>query len=213
PDDGSRKLAGMRVERVSFVNLASDAIRLDGGAQSGVMLVTIADCEVNTCGGSGIVLRHTTTTSIMNGYYHDCREFGLYAEASGVRLFGAAFEHDQLGGTSNDFHAQVRLKLCHGFTLVGCHFEEFADAARPARTAVTVENCWGGQVSSSVFVKNGAGVPGSRGVLILGGSRDVDVGANAWVFVDTLVAVRGAAANPGCIVRAQTPLKRDASAA
>jgi hypothetical protein len=35
PDDGSRKLAGLRLERVSFVNLGSDAIRLDGGAQSG----------------------------------------------------------------------------------------------------------------------------------------------------------------------------------
>src|SRR4029077_21298818 len=98
--------AGLRLERVSFVNLGSDAIRLDGGAQSGLLLVTIADCEVNTCGGSGIVLRRATTTSIMNGYYHDCREYGLFAEAAGVRLFGAAFEHNQLGGTSSEHDAQ-----------------------------------------------------------------------------------------------------------
>src|SRR5262249_29962781 len=67
-DAGTKKLAGLRIERVSFVNLAADAIQLDGGEQSSVLLVTLSDCEVNTCGGSGIVLRHTTTTSIMNGY-------------------------------------------------------------------------------------------------------------------------------------------------
>lgn len=213
PDQGTQTLSGLRLERVSFVNLAADAIRLDGGARNAILLVTISDCEVNTAGGSGVVLRRLTTATIRDGYYHDCRDFGLLAEGAGVRLLGPAFEHNQLGGTSNDYHAQVRLKLCHGFTLVGCHFEEFAAAARPSRTAITVENCWGGQVSSSVFVKNGAGVAGSRGVLILDGSRDIDVGSNAWTLVDTLVAVRGAAANPGCLVRPQAVLKADAHAA
>ena len=212
-DTGRIVLGGLRLERVSFVNLAADAIALDGGARNAILLVTISDCEVNDCKGNGITLKHASTTSIMNGYYHDCRGFGLYAEAAGVRLFGPAFEHNQLSGTSNDFQSQVRLKLCHGFTVIGCHFEEFADEARPARTAITVENCRGGQVSSSVFVKNGTGVGGSRGVLILGGSRDIDVGSNAWTLVDTLVAVRGEAANPGCQVRPQAPLKTDARAA
>jgi hypothetical protein len=213
PDDGSSKVVGLRLERVSFVNVGGDAIRLDGGAQSAVLLVTISDCEINSAGGSGIVLVHTTTTSIMNGYVHGCRDFGLYAEAAGVHLFGVAFEANQLGGTSNDHQPQVRLKLCHGFAAIGCHFEAFADDARAARTALSIENCWGGEVTSCVFVKNGGGVPGSRGVLILGGSRDIDVGANSWTYVDTLVAVRGAASNPGCTVRAQTPLKTDARAA
>jgi len=213
PDGGTSKLVGLRLERVSFVSLGGDAIRLDGGAQSAVLLVTISDCEINSAGGSGIVIVHATTTSIMNGYVHGCREFGLYAEAAGVHLFGVAFEANQQGGTLNDHQPQVRLKLCHGFAAIGCHFEAFADDARPARTALAVENCWGGEVTSCLFILNGGGVPGSRGVLILGGSRDIDVGANSWTFVDTLVAVRGAAANPGCTVRAQTPLKTDARAA
>jgi len=213
PDNGTSKVVGLRLERVSFVNTAADAIALDGGAQSAVMLVTISDCEVNSAGGSGIVIKHATTTSVMNGYVHGCRSYGLYAEASGVHLFGAAFEDNQLAGTSNDQQPQVLLKLCHGFAVIGCHFEAFAAEARPARTALAAVNCWGGSVSSCLFVKNGGGVTGSRGVLILGGSRDIDIGANSWTFVDTLVAVRGAAANPGCTVRAQTPLKTDARAA
>ena len=212
PESGEHKLSGLRIERVAFVNLAGDAIALEGGAQSAILLVSITDCEANSCRGNGITLRHTTTTTVMNGYYHDSDGFGLYAEAAGVRLIGAAFEHNQLAGTNSDYHAQVRLKLCHGFTVLGCHFEEFASESRPARTALTLESCRGGQVASSLFVKNGAGVRGSRGVLILGGSRDVDIGANSWSFVDTLVAIRGANANPGCIVRRQSPLKADARA-
>jgi len=212
PDDGTSKLVGLRLERVSFVNLGGDAIRLDGGALNAVLLVTISDCEFASVGGSAIVLAHTTTTSIMNGYAHGCHDFGLYAEAASVHLFGVAFEANQLGGTSNDHHSQVRLKLCHGFAAIGCHFEAFAADARTARTALAVENCWGGEVTSCLFALKG-GVAGSRGVLILGGSRDIDVGANSWTFVDTLVAVRGAATNPGCMVRPQTPRKTDARAA
>lgn len=214
PDAGTHTLSGLHLERVAFVNLAHDAIALDGGARNAVLLVSLVDCEVNTCGGSGVVLRHTTTTYLLGGYYHDCRGFGLYAEASGgLRLLGTAFEHNQLAGISNDYDAQLRLKLCHGFTVLGCHFEEFSDSARPARTAITVERCLGGQVSSTLFVKNGAGVPGSRGVFILGGSRDIDVGTNSWTLVDTLVSVRGTDENPDCDVREQEPLRTDAGAA
>src|SRR5262249_8636362 len=139
PDASPHALSGLRLERVTFAGLAGDAIALDGGARNAVLLVSITDCEVNTCGGNGVTLRHVTTTPILDGYYHDCRGYGLYAEASGVRLFGAAFEHNQLGPSTSDVAAQVRLKLCHGFTLIGCHFEEFAAADRPVRTALTVE--------------------------------------------------------------------------
>jgi len=213
PDQSPHALSGLRLERVTFSALAGDAVSLDGGARNAVLLVSLTDCEVNTCGGNGVTLRHVTTTTLLDGYYHDCRGYGLYAEAAGVRIIGAAFEHNQLGASAGDLASQVRLKLCHGFLALGCHFEEFAAADRPARTALTVEACRGGQVSASIFVKNRAGVPGSRGILILGGSRDIDVGANSWMYVDTLVAVRGVESNPGCTVRMQTALKTDANAA
>ncbi len=206
-DLGTHTLSGLRIERVEFVAVAGDAILLDGGARNAIMQVSITDCEINSAGGNGVTLRNTPVTSLRGGYIHDCRGFGLYGEAAlGVRLFGVAFEHNQLEGRSNDQDSQLRLKLCHGFTVIGGHFEEFSSVSRPARTAITIENCRGGQLSSNVFMKNAARISGSRGILIHGASQDIDVGSNSYWRVDTLVAIRSGDGTQRCSVRHQNSL-------
>jgi len=213
PDGGRSVFIGIRLERMTFISLAHDAIHLDGGARNGLLLVNIADCQANSCLGSGLVLRNCTTTTVTGGYYHANMHFGIFAQNAGIKLYGAALEGNQSVGASNDYESQLRLQTCHAFLVEGCHFEEFSDDVHPAKTAISVINCWGGRISSTLFYKNGAGNRGSRGIFISGGSRNISVDANDWALIDTLVSVKPFDGNTGCKVEPQTVLSTDARAA
>ena len=212
-NDATHKIAGLRFDAVTCRGPFANGIHIDGGAQQAILLVRIADCEANSCAGNGLDIRNCTTTYVLGGFYHGCRHFGIYAENSfGIRLIGTALEENQTAGTSSDYDAQLRLKLTHAFTVIGCHFEDFSQAGRAAKTAISVENCRGGQISTSGFGNNGQGVSGSRGIFIQGGSQNIEVGVNTWSMVDTTVSIRSSDAS-GCVVQPQNKYKTDARAA
>ena len=212
--DTLHTISELGIDRVTCTRRLRDGIHLDGGPKGGLLIVHIGDCVADGCDRSGIDLRHCTTTYITGGYFHGCGRFGIYSEAAwGLRLLAVALEGNQIGGSSNDYDSQLRLKLTHAFTVIGCHFEEFSDPRRPPRTAITVENCWGGQVSTCQFIRNHSGVQGSRGIFVTDSSRDIMISANLFARIDTLVSLNVGRGVRGCTIEPENVFAADAHAA
>jgi hypothetical protein len=208
---GSNTITGLSFDRLQFQKRLNDGLHIDGGANNAILIVRIADCIANGCDSTGLDLRRCTTTYVLGGYFQSCKHFGIYAEAAyGLRIVGAALEQNQSSGASNDYDSQLRLKLCHPFTVLGCHFEEFNNTT--SKTAISVENCRGGEIATSLFIKNTAGVTGLRGIFINGGSQNITVGSNTWTYIDTLVSIKPNDSNVGCLVSQQNPFSTDANA-
>jgi hypothetical protein len=178
------------IDRIVVATMAADGIRIEGGdlGANAVILTTLSDVMCVGCLGNGLVLRNGVVISVVRGYYNANRAAGIFAEAVGsLRLDQVSLENnqDRPRVDAPEYDTQLRLKLCHGFSLLGCYFENFASAiAGRATTAVTLENCRGGELQGCYFVQ-GAYAPNSRGVLALGGSSSITFGVNTYDQVGT----------------------------
>jgi hypothetical protein len=178
------------VERVVVVAMAADGIRVEGGdlGANAVILSTFTDVQCIECRGAGLVLRNGAVISVVRGYFNGNHREGVDAEAvASLRLDQVAFQKDQNRPRVEDADrdVQLRLKLCHGFNVLGCYFEEFASpAAGGRRTAIALESCRGGVVQGCYFTQP-TYVPGSRGMLANAGSTSVTFGSNSFDQVAT----------------------------
>jgi hypothetical protein len=206
----NNKATGLQIERVQIANLGNDGIHIDGNA-SAVIFLHITDCQVVACRGSGLYLKNCSSSYVQGGYLTANRKFGAYIETCGIRLIAVAFENNQAAGASNDYDAQLRLKLSHAFTVLGCHVEEFDNNAN-AKTGVSIENCVGGHFGGG-YLGNATGVAGSRGIFISSASRGIVVGPNQWSYVDMLVEIKATDNNTGCIIMPQLTVNMDANTA
>jgi len=200
------KATEITVERVTVLNLGNDAFHFEGAnaGDAAVIFLRLRDCEAATCRGSGFYIKNCVATYALGGYLNGNRRFGAYCETSGQpRFIATVFENNQAAGTSASFDSQLRLKGCHAFTVLGCHFESFANNSQ-AMTAITVEFCAGGMVGSTVFYL-GAGVAGSRGIFIVSTSRAILVNPNNWSLVDKIVEVNASDNNTDCVILPQFP--------
>ena len=173
------------VERIVISAMAADGIRIEGGdmGSNAVILSTLSDVQCIECRGAGLVLRNGAVISVVRGYFNGNHRAGIDAEAvSSLRLDQVAFQNDQNRPRVEDadLDAQLRLKLCHAFNVLGCYFEEFASPSPGTRrTAVVLENCRGGVLQGCYFTQP-MYVPGSRGVLATAGSSSITFGSNSY---------------------------------
>lgn len=201
------------IERVVVAAMAADGIRIEGGdtGANAVILSTLTDVQCVECRGNGIVLRNGAVLSVVRGYMNGNHLAGIEAEAvSSLRLDQVAFQNNQRRQRVDapDFDTQLRLKLCHGFNVLGCYFEEFASAGAGNRsTAVVLEACRGGVLQGCYFTQP-AYLPDSRGVLVTGGSSSITFGANSYDRVGTTLQLEDTpdaqshVVFPQCAVRA-----------
>jgi len=178
------------VDRIVVAAMAADGIRIEGADQAAnaVILSTLSDVSCVECRGNGLVLRNGVVISVVRGYYIGNQQAGIFAEAVGaLRLDQVALEHNQARANvdSPQYDTQLRLKLCHGFNMLGCYFERYASGTPgSATTAVTLENCRGGVLQGCYFTQPNY-VPASRGVLVMGGTCSVTFGVNTYDQVGT----------------------------
>lgn len=204
------KATNITVERVLLSNLGDDAFHFEAAnaSDAAIIFLRIKDCEASNNGGSGLYVRNAVSTIVDGGYFAGNMNFGAYVETSGGTDFrSVAFEGNNkapVDEASTDFDVQLRLKSSHAFTIDGCHFETFDEDPRLGvrKTAVTVEECYGGRISASTF-GNDTTVPGSRGIFIVSGSKAIHVGPNHWSHVEKLVEIRPDDRNTNCVIMPQ----------
>jgi hypothetical protein len=206
-------VARLILERLVISAMAADGIRIEGAdmGANAVILSTITDVMCVECRGNGMVLKNGVVISVERGYYIGNRLAGINAESvASLMLEHVAFEKNQARASveAADYDPQLRLKLCHGFNMLGCYFERFATAAAgSATTAVTLETCRGGVLQGCSFIQDDY-VARSRGILATGGASSITFGANTYDRVGTTLQLEDTESAqshvvfPQCAVRA-----------
>ena len=201
------------IERVVVSGMAGDGIEIVGGTQGAgaVILSSLTDVQVVGCHGNGLVLKGGSVINVERGYFNGNRLAGIFATAvASLRLDQVALENNQNRPAVDDpsYDPQLRLKLCHGFNVLGCYFENFAGAAPHARTtAAVLEGCRGGVFQGCYFTQPSY-VAASRGVLATGGSSTIMFGASSYDQVGTTIQLEDSPQAqshivfPQCAVRA-----------
>jgi hypothetical protein len=204
------------LERIVVAAMAADGIRIEGGklGADAVILSTLTDVQCVSCRGNGLVLRNGVIISVERGYFNANRLAGLFADAvAALRLDKVAFENNQNRPQVDapQYDTQLRLKLCHGFNVLGCYFENYAGTAPGARsTAIVLEDCHGGLLQGCFFSQS-TYVPGSRGVLAMGGSTAITFGTNTYDMVGTTLQLEDTESAQSHVVFPQCALRPVAS--
>lgn len=206
--------------------MGNDGFHFEGFnfSDAAIIFLRIRDCEGLTCRGSGLYLKNCSASYVIGGYWNNNGGYGVQAETCGqVRLLALAFEKNQnlqKSPSSNTFSVQLRLTSCHGFSVLGCHFEDFANSysGTALKTCICVENCNGGIIQGGT-ISNPASPPapgnaGSRGIFVGSLSRGIGIAAIEWANVDTLININHFSdTNTGCMIWPQSQPTIDSTTA
>src|SRR5262249_23247432 len=151
----------------------------------------------------GFRLKNCADSYLLGSYSGSCEKWGMFLDdVAGPRLIGCSLGNNwTTRGNNYDFEPQIYLRGCATPYVHACSIENFAqETPLTSKTAITLENCFGGEVSGCWF-SNNAPEDSSRGILLASSSRGNVIGPNLYARTHVPVEIRGGSdGNTGNVV-------------
>jgi len=198
--------------RVNVFFMGDDGFHFTGTntGEGSIERLSLDDCSAEYNWGDGVEVVSAIGPRIQGGRYRENAKCGiLLRDCNDPQAFNVLLEGNQrLAKAASD--AQMCLEGPVGFSVIGCHFENFAAPSANAttngvrRTAIAVTAARGGYIGSNDIVTSQAYVSGSRGVYIwYGFNRGIVVGPNHWAGLDKIVEIQDVNTITSCVVMPQ----------
>lgn len=213
-------LVSLHFARVAVYHMGDDGFHLEGSwnnrAGYKIERLTLDDCKSLYNWGDGLEILRANGPRVTGGIYAHNKKRGVaFISCEEARIDNADIESNQRSAASAT-EAQLYLETAIGFSVTGCHFENFAgqdseSRGTSRRLAMGVTASKGGYIGANTFGLSSR-VRGSRGIYLwYGDDTGIVIAPNVWGFVETLVEVQDSPTITSCIVMPQTVTDVDSS--
>ncbi len=146
----------------AMVYLVMDGMTITGSRARGVTIANVSMARMQSC---------EVNSSTQNGIFASiCPNFQIVSCASETNNQGL--------GSGIEGDAQVLIKLCHSFTVLGLDMENLPTAAAATKTGLVISNCTGGSLSGVNVIQGGSQIyPNSIGVHLVNSARAIQIGS------------------------------------
>ena len=204
-------LVNTHFARVNVAWMGGDGFHLEGTntGNGAIERVTFDDCQSDYNRGAGLLILNAIGPRVVGGRYRTNGRAGIsLLSCNDPQLYNVLLEENQAEARGYS-DAQLYLECPIGFSVVGCHFENFAGrsslprGSNQRRTAIGVTAGQGGYIGSN-YIGNDFATSGSRGIYIWhGDDRDIVIGPNRWTATDSLIVVANLPTITSCVVMPQ----------